>query len=105
MIGEWGETFFKQWEKMFATFMEQLVRNQAFLAHMGKLLEGSSMFRMIVDTSMRKALESMQIPTRRDIEEVLAVLRKVEMALAKAELDNQELRSRLDALLRTKVKK
>jgi len=88
---DFSDMLFKQWEKGFSTFMDQLVRNQAFLAQMGKLMEGSNLFRMVVDRSIIKALESVQLPTRKDMEDALAALRRIEV-------EQQKLATRLDLL-------
>jgi len=88
---DFGDMFFKQWEKGFSTFMDQLVRNQAFLTHMGKLMEGSNLFRMVVDRSIIKALESVQLPTRKDMEDALSAMRRIEV-------EQQKLATRMDLL-------
>lgn len=93
-----ADVFYKQWEKMFSSFMEQLVHNKSFLAQMGKVMEGSNIFKMIVDKSIIRGLETMQMPTRRDMEETLGVLRKLEMAAAQSELRMTRLEEKLDAL-------
>jgi hypothetical protein len=88
---DFSDMLFKQWEKGFSTFMDQLVRNQAFLTQMGKLMEGSNLFRMVVDRSIIKALESIQLPTRKDMEDALAAIRRIEV-------EQQKLATRLDLL-------
>ncbi len=85
------EMLFKQWEKMFSGFMDYLVRNETFLSSMGKMMESSSIFKMVVDKSFERALESMRMPTRKDLEETLYAIRKLESSI----LDTQE---QLDAI-------
>lgn len=91
MLNATTEMLYKQWEKMFSGFMDYLVRNETFLASMGKMMEGSSIFKMVVDKSFERALESMRMPTRKDLEETLYAVRKLESSV----LDTQE---RIDAL-------
>lgn len=86
MMNAATEMLYKQWEKMFSNFMDYLVRNETFLASMGKMMEGSSMFKMVVDKSFERGLESMRMPTRKDLEETLYAVRKLESAV----LDTQE---------------
>ncbi len=88
---DFSDMIFKQWEKGFSTFMDQLVRNQAFLTQMGKLMEGSNLFRMVVDRSIIKALESVQLPTRKDMEDALSAIRRIEV-------EQQKLVTRMDLL-------
>lgn len=98
MKTEWMEMFFKQWEKMFTTFTEQLLKNQQFLTHMGKMIESSSLFKLAVDKAVVKGLEAMQLPTRKDVEEVLAVLRKLEISAEKGRIDREDLRRTLEGM-------
>ncbi len=86
MLNATTEMLYKQWEKMFSGFMDYLVRNETFLASMGKMMEGSSIFKMVVDKSFERALESMRMPTRKDLEETLYAVRKLESSV----LDTQE---------------
>lgn len=59
---------FKHWETLIQTMIDQAVRNQMFLNQLSKILEGSSAFRMVVDRSIQKALETLTLPSIRDLE-------------------------------------
>jgi hypothetical protein len=97
-MADLSELFYKQWEKMFTLFMEQLVQNKTFLGQMGKLMETSNFFKMTVDRSIQKALESMQIPTRKDIDEAVASVHKVEVSTARIEQSLARINEKLDAV-------
>ncbi len=98
MLGEWGKLMGKQWERLFTQFTEQMVRNQAFLNQLGNTLEGSSMFKMVVDRSIQKALESLQLPTRKDMEQVTLVLQSVVAALSNNNGQGEELVRKIENL-------
>ena len=93
-----SDMLFKQWEKMFTAFMEQLTRNKAFLGHMGKVMESSNLFKMTVDKAMLKALESAQMPTRKDLEETLTAVRTVESGVVRTQQRLAEMEGKLDAV-------
>lgn len=97
MINNISEMALKNWEKMFSSSMEYIVKSDTFLSYMGKMLESSSIFKMVIDKSIEKTLESMRMPTRKDIEDTLLAIRQVE----KAVLDTQEQMDRLGAKLDT----
>ena len=98
MLGEWGKLMGKQWERLFTQFTEQMVRNQAFLNQLGNTLEGSSMFKMVVDRSIQKALESIQLPTRKDLEQMTLVLQGVDAALSNNSGQGAELVRKIETL-------
>ncbi len=95
MVQQIGDTLYKQWEKMFTLFTDQLVRNQAFLGSMGKLIENSSAIRGTVERSMNKVLEQMQLPTRHDIADILTVLRKLETSVEEHRMERRSVQKQI----------
>ena len=83
---------FAQWEKAMAENFDALLRNPAFIASMGKVLESSLDFKKQIDESIQSYLHAMNLASTKDIDKVWK-----EIALLKLQVD--ELKGKLGVLL------
>ncbi len=60
----------RQVESLISAITDQFLRNPLFLNQLTRFFEGSAMFRMMVDRSIQKALETLALPSRRDMEQL-----------------------------------
>ena len=62
---------FAAWEKMMSENMDNLLRNPAFLASMGKALEHSLTFKEHIDKAIYTALRTMHLPSTQETNRIL----------------------------------
>ena len=70
--------FYETWEKTTSDALEMWLNSPLFAANMGKAIEKSSEFKKYLDEVIEKSLKNMRIPTKTDIDRVLASLNNLE---------------------------
>lgn len=70
--------FYETWEKTTSDAMEMWLNSPLFAANMGKAIEKSSEFKKYLDDVIEKSLKNMRIPTKTDIDKVLASINNIE---------------------------
>ncbi len=70
--------FYETWEKSMSEALEMWLKSPLFAASAGKLIEKSSGFKKYLDEVMERSLNNMRLPTKNDIDRVLASLNNLE---------------------------
>ena len=83
---------YNAWEKMMTESLDAMLRNPAFVASMARVFESSLVFKEQIDKSIQAALHAMNLPSTKDIADILDVL-----GALRAEMD--ELKRKIDLLL------
>ena len=77
-----GESWFKTWEKGYSEGMEQLLRNQANLKAMGTALSQWTQLMGAWNTACEQTLKTFRLPTRGDLEQVMNTQHRTDLTLA-----------------------
>lgn len=70
--------FYEVWEKTMSEALEIWLKSPLFAVTMGKTIEKSSEFKKYLDEVMEKSLKNMHLPTKSDIDRVLASINNLE---------------------------
>lgn len=70
--------FYEIWEKTMSEAMETWLKSPLFAASTGKIVEQSSGLKKYLDEVMERSLKNMHLPTKNDIDRVLASLNNLE---------------------------
>lgn len=76
-VGQYKK-FYETWEKTTSEAMETWLKSPVFAANMGKAIERSSELKKYLDELMEKSLKNMHLPTKNDIDRVLASINNIE---------------------------
>src|SRR3990170_2152193 len=71
---DYYKKFYETWEKSMSEALEMLLKSPLFAASAGKLIEKSSGLKKYLDEVMERSLNNMRLPTKNDIDRVLASL-------------------------------
>ena len=69
------------WEKMMADSLDAMLRSPAFVASMAKVLENFMMSKEQIDRSVQATLRAMNVPSTKDIAEILDALGSLRLAV------------------------
>jgi hypothetical protein len=70
--------FYEIWENSMSEALEAWLKSPLFAASVGKAVEKSSEFKKYLDEVMEKSLKNMHLPTKSDIDRVLASINNIE---------------------------
>ncbi|NLI75942.1 MAG: hypothetical protein GX442_05800 [Candidatus Riflebacteria bacterium] len=87
---DFGRTMLQAWEKTTAETLEKLTHDEAFLKQMSQALGSSLDVKKQMETHAEKYLQSINMPTRSDLDRILTYLQRIEARLL-------DLEDRLDA--------
>lgn len=87
---------FSAWEKLVSQNMDALFRNPAFLSSMGKALENSLTIKEQMDKGIQAYLHAMGLPSTQDVG-------RVSEALASLQRDVEDLKAKVDQLLKKRA--
>ncbi|RCK78645.1 MAG: hypothetical protein OZSIB_1172 [Candidatus Ozemobacter sibiricus] len=88
---DFGRTMLETWEKTMGEALEKLTHDEAFLKNMSQALGGSLDLKKQMESQVERYLQSINMPTRSDLERILAYLQRIESRLL-------DLEDRLDLL-------
>lgn len=87
---DFGRTMLQAWEKTTAETLEKLTHDEAFLKQMSQVLGSSLDVKKQMEAHAEKYLQSINMPTRSDLDRILTYLQRIEARLL-------DLEDRLDA--------
>lgn len=88
---DFGRTMLETWEKTMGEALEKLTHDETFLKNMSQALGGSLDLKKQMESQVERYLQSINMPTRSDLERILAYLQRIESRLL-------DLEDRLDLL-------
>ncbi len=78
---DFGRTMLETWEKTMGEAMEKLTRDETFLKNMSQALGGSLDVKKQMESHVERYLQSINMPTRTDLERILTYLQRIESRL------------------------
>ena len=68
----------KQWQAVLRKMLEEWMRSDAFLSHIGKAMEASNLFRTQLNQVFEKHLGALRIPSTTDLQDLRSRLRTID---------------------------
>lgn len=93
-----GKDYFDEMNKKFIEQFNQALRNPSFLSEMSKQMASGIESKKVVDDSMKKYLEAMNLPTRDDIDKIMQYLQAVESRIVGIEEKLEDIEDKIDRL-------
>jgi len=75
---DFGRTMLEAWEKSMGDILEKLTRDEAFLKHMSQAIGKSLDVKKEMESHVENYLQSINVPTRTDLERMFDYLRRIE---------------------------
>ena len=93
-----GKEYFDEMNKKFIEQFNQALRNPSFLSEMSKQMASGIQSKKVMDDSMKKYLEAMNLPTREDIDKIMQYLQSVESRIVGLEEKLEDIEDKIDKL-------